>query len=507
MKTVTIVGGGSSGWMTAAALSKLCPHLDITLAESPNINTIGVGESTLGHINKFLDLLGLKDTDWMKDCNATYKNSIRFTNFREGKGESFEYPFVAAYDLTNTCRGLQTWGALATMYPDEFPPETFAQMYASSNTALVKYNKQTKNTDRKLRHFDFHEDTAYHLDAGLFGQWLRDNIAVPNGVKHVYNEVVSPTFDDDGNLHQIICKDGQVLTSDLWIDCTGFRSQLLEQWMGSEFVSFSDYLANDTAWACPITYDDKELEMVNVTECTALDNGWCWNTPLWHRIGTGYTFSSKFVTSQDAKEEFKQYLTTRYGEVRAKAAIDQARLVNIKHGYRKKAFVKNVVGIGLSCGFVEPLESTGLWTTHENITKLVDMLNRRQGYLSRAEKDTFNEIVEEEIVGFRDFVSMHYCISQRSDTPYWKWCTQEVTNSFTSLRNISLHNIYTDRLQGYNFVLAGMGIKNISTQDMVLEPHGLARARHDFHKQQKFLEQFMELLPGHYEYLQSNIYN
>ena len=138
IKTVTIVGGGSSGWMTAAALAKLCPHLDVTLIESEIVTTIGVGESTLGHINKFLHLLDLKDEDWMAACNATYKNSIRFTNFREGKGESFEYPFGAGLDLTDKPGGLHSWYDLAAMYPDEYGPETFAEFFCTGNTMLAK---------------------------------------------------------------------------------------------------------------------------------------------------------------------------------------------------------------------------------------------------------------------------------------------------------------------------------------------------------------------------------
>ena len=276
--------------------------------------------------------------------------------------------------------------------------------------------------------------------------------------------------------------------------------------MGSEFISFEDHLANDTAWACPVEYSDKELEMVNVTECTALGNGWCWNTPLWHRVGTGYAFSSKFISNEDAKDEFRQYLSDKFDPERAERAINQARLVNFKHGYRKKAFVKNVVAIGLSCGFVEPLESTGLWTTHENITKLIDMLNRRQGYISRIEKETFNNVVEEEMIGFRSFVSTHYSLSQRTDTPYWKWCTQEVYHDDTSLRNMALHNITTERLQGPSFIIAGMGLRNNSTKEKILQPDGLERARQKFHRHQKHLEQYMNILPSHYEYLSENIY-
>ena len=307
IKNVTIVGGGSSGWMTAAALAKNLPHLNITLVESPNIKTVGVGESTLGHINRFFYFLGLKDEDWMPACHATYKNSIRFTNFRENKGESFHYPFVNDFDWHDAHNGLTTWCELATYWPDEFPPETFSEFFAPSNTYLCDNNKQTDNKNGALRHFNFKTDTAYHMNASLFGQYLKDNVAIPNGVKHILNEIVDHEKDEDGNISKIICKDGLELTADLWIDCTGFRSQLLEQWMGSKFVSYSDILANDTAWAVPIDYNDREKEMVNYTDCHALKNGWVWNTPLWSRIGKGYVFSTKFTSKEEAKEEPKGF--------------------------------------------------------------------------------------------------------------------------------------------------------------------------------------------------------
>ena len=193
VKKVAIIGGGSSGWMTAAALIKLCPHLDVELVESANIPTVGVGESTLGHINRYMNLIGLKDEDWMAACNATYKNSIRFTNFRNNNGTHFEYPFAENYDYTldKSGKGLQAWSILSLFNPETFTPETFAQMFAMSNTMLATHNRQTKNKDGKLRHFDFKQDTAYHMDAIAFGQWLKDNICIPNSTSiHCYPTII-----------------------------------------------------------------------------------------------------------------------------------------------------------------------------------------------------------------------------------------------------------------------------------------------------------------------------
>jgi tryptophan halogenase len=356
VKTVTIVGGGSSGWMTAAALAKLCPHLDITLIESSKVGTVGVGESTLGHINKYLRLLGLKDQDWMAACNATYKNSIRFTNFREGKGESFEYPFSAGLDYTDKPNGLQSWSELATLHPDEYPPESFAEFFVTGNTLLAKYNKQTKNEKGLLRNFDFDWDTAYHMDAQLFGKYLKENIAVPLGVKHQTGDVHSYKKDTRGNITDIMLETGEILHADLWVDCTGFKSILLEGWMGSEFRSFEKQLANDSAWACRLPYIDREREMHNVTDCHALGNGWVWNIPLWNRIGTGYCYSSRFTTPEAAQKEFREHLAVKHSPKIAEEADMFA--IRIRHGRRRRAWIQNVVGVGLSYGFVEPLEST-----------------------------------------------------------------------------------------------------------------------------------------------------
>lgn len=532
IKSVCIVGGGSSGWMTAAALSKLCPHLEITLVESSKVKTVGVGESTLGHINKFLDMLDLKDEDWMAECNATYKNSIQFTNFREGNGEVFQYPFVQGYDFTDANNGLDTWGELATLYPEEFTPETFSEMYAPTNTFLAKHNKQSNNSDNSLRHYSFKYDTAYHMDAALFGQYLKDKIAIPNGVNHMFKDVHSYVKDSQGNILQILCDDGHNLKADLWIDCTGFQSILLEGWMGSTFLPFDKHLANDKAWACRLPYIDREREMHNVTDCHALGNGWVWNIPLWNRIGTGYVFSSRFISIEGAQQEFREHLAKKHSPEIAEAA--EMFLVSIKHGRRRRAFVQNVVGIGLSYGFVEPLESTGLLTTHENIIKLVDMLNRREGYVTRSEQEAYNYAVEYDILGFRDFVSMHYALSKRTDTPYWRWCTQlneyhpmqfndfvPQYNSYTNLLvSMQASNTLNDSMQGGNFIAAGMGMKSVSTPAIVnaryaftsaIDPTSngiqpLEDSRKRFHQSKKYIEDYIKTLPSHYQYLKENIY-
>lgn len=529
VKKVVIVGGGSSGWMTAAALAKLCPHLDITLVESEKVGTIGVGESTLGHINKFLNMLDLKEEEWMPACNATYKNSIRFTNFRQNDGTYFEYPFSAGLDFTDKPSGVNAWSELATVYPDEYGPSQFAEMYATANTMLAKYNKQSRNEHGVLRNYDFRWDTAYHMDATLFGQYLKDKIALPLGVKHIKGDVHSYKKDHLGNLTDVLLADLKtVLKADLYVDCTGFRSILLEQWMGAQFQSFENYLANDKAWACRLPYEDREKEMHNVTDCHALGNGWVWNIPLWNRIGTGYVFSSRFTTDEEAKREFRRHLATTGSKERAESA--DMFLINIKHGTRRRAWINNVVGVGLSYGFVEPLESTGLLTTHENIVKLVEALNRREGFITRSEIEGFNFAVQHEVNRFKDFVSQHYALSQRTDTPYWRWCTEineynpEMMGPYmlqqaqypNLMGNIAMGATYPAEYVGNMFIAAGMGVKSISTKELIFfngsrmevtrkqEEIGYTKRR--FEEYRDFVEDYVKKLPSHYEFLKNEIY-
>jgi flavin-dependent dehydrogenase len=528
IKKVTIIGGGSSGWMTAAALSKLCPHLDVTLVESSKVGTIGVGESTLGHINKYFGLLGLKDEDWMAACNATYKNSIRFTNFRQNDGTFFEYPFSAGFDYTDKPNGIQSWSELSTLYPDEYGPSTFAEFVCTGNTMLAKYNKQTKDEQHLLRNFDFKYDTAYHMDAQLLGKYLKENIAIPNGVTHIIGDVHSHKKDHVGNITDIMLTDATVLKSDLWIDCTGFRSVLLEGWMGSEFRPFEKMLANNKAMACRIPYEDREKEMHNVTDCHALGNGWVWNIPLWNRIGTGYVYSSRFCTQEEAEKEFRQHLATTGSKERAENA--EMMHIDIRHGRRRRAWVANVVGVGLSYGFVEPLESTGLLTTHENIIKLVESLNRRQGFITRSEIEGFNLSVENEVCKFRDFIALHYALSSRTDTPYWRWCTElneycpdqmgdfMLMNAMfpNLLGNIVGGQVYQQDLTGSVFIAAGMGVKSISTKELIfyggnrmdplVKEQEIGFTKRSYENYRDFVVDHVKTLPSHYEFLKQNIY-
>ena len=535
IKSITIVGGGSSGWMTAAGISKLLPDIKLTLVESATIPTIGVGESTIGHINQFLGMLGLKDEDWMAACNATYKTSIKFIDFRENPKEephTFHYPF-GILDFSDKPRGVMDW-FLASADRKNIDPKNFAEFYHDS-VLMTDKNKLTKNEDWKIRGFNFREDTAYHMDAALFGMWLRDNICLPSGMRHIIDNVTDVVQRNDGSIEKIGTDSNGYLAADLFIDCTGFKSLLLDQTLKVPFISFNNTLLNDRAVATVIPYIDKEAEMENYTSCTAIESGWVWNIPLWNRIGTGYVYSSKHATEEEAEAQFRKHLKSNRMIFPDAARADECevRHIKIKHGVHERAWVKNVVGIGLANGFIEPLESTGLMLTHEGIVKLCSTLMMRKGIVSNYDVDLFNYGFQEQIMGFKDFISQHYALSVRNDTPYWKEVSGNVTYSraLSSVTNLAglqhdinsssdlgfrLHRTrkFDNNMGGIIYIAAGMGYNPVESnylgyedQRMNENPEIRKPVYENWLKHRDEVLAYIDTLPTHYQFLKDTLYD
>jgi hypothetical protein len=399
MNKIIIVGGGSAGWMTACTLIRAFPNKKITLIESPNIATVGVGESTIGGIRYWTKYLGINYSDFIKKTDGSFKLSIKFTDFYK-KGEGFHYPFGSPF-LEGNQALLNDWWFKKFIYP-----ETPASDYASCHfpqMALVNQNKCFYN-EKNIIPFDFERNTAYHFDATKFGIWLRDNYAIPKGVVHIKEDVISIEQNEEGikslnNKHK----------ADLFIDCTGFRALLIDKTLKEPFESYQDLLPNNSAWATRIPYKNKEKELVSYTNCTAYNNGWIWNIPLWSRIGTGYVYSDKFIDDDSALKEFQNYLGNKELEFKK---------IKMRVGIHKRLWVKNVCAIGLAAGFIEPLESNGLFSVHEFLINLVRNLQREK--VSQWDKDNFTYECKLLFRNFAEFVALHYALSHREDTPYWK---------------------------------------------------------------------------------------
>jgi flavin-dependent dehydrogenase len=411
MKTnkIIIVGGGSAGWMAAATLINQFPQKDITVIESPNVPTVGVGESTLGQINTWLDLLGIKDEDFMPYTDASYKLSIRFENFYQKNDGGFHYPFGNVVE--NDKLGLKQLWFLKKHLNPETPVTDYANLIYQ-NMALVNNNVLFKNENKELEHFNFKYDVAYHFDATKFGLWLKNQYCKPKGVKHILEDVKTIETNEDG-----IVSLNNTHKADMFIDCTGFKSLLLGTTLKEHFNDYSYLLPNNKAWATRVPYKDKENELVPYTNCTAIENGWVWNIPSWERIGTGYVYSDKYVSDEEALNEFKRHLDSKGSDY----SNSEFKNIKMRVGRHQRLFVKNVCAIGLSAGFIEPLESNGLLSVHEFLINLVKVMRRGNAdIISQWDRDNFNVECCKFFDGFTEFVSSHYALSHRDDTPYWK---------------------------------------------------------------------------------------
>ena len=452
IESIVIVGGGSAGWMTASFLLKQHPNIKLTLIESPNVPTIGVGESTIGSINHYLGVLGLKDEDWMSYCNAAYKLAIQFTDFK-ASGTTFYYPF-GTKDLENTNNGLNDWFYYKINEKDA--NLEFSDCFYS----VIPFCKTNKMMEGDVKNFSFRNDAAYQVDAILFAKFLKEKYCMPRGINHIQKHITNVGLDEDGYIDYVQTEDEEKVYGDLFVDCSGFKSYLLEQTLGIKYKSFDDCLLNNKAWAAQVPYVDKEKELEVVTNCTALGNGWVWNTPLYSRIGTGYVFSDKFITAEEALEEYKNYLDSNkmavYNSNRSKDL--NYRLIDVRNGFHDKCWHKNCIAIGLSWGFLEPLESSGLLFVQEAIIKLSETLQNEM--VNKIHVDNLNYYMESVMNSFKIFVTYHFTLSERRDTKYWRYITEEIDMFKVDISGIV--SGYAERmLNSHNIEIGENGIPDI----------------------------------------------
>jgi hypothetical protein len=442
-QNIIILGGGSAGWMTASTLINRYPEKNITVIESPNTPITGVGESTLALFNDWLAMIGIEDEDFMPHTDASYKLSIKFTDFYK-KGESFHYPFGSIY-TDNLSLGHRNW-----FYKEDKLNDNYAK-FLYSIMALVDNNTITKNIDFELPQFDFKRDTAYHFDAIQFATWLRENYCKPRGVNHIVEDITDIKVDDDG----IVSLNNY--EADLYFDCTGFKSVLMEK-LDVKFNSYNDLLPNNKAWATRVPYTDKEKELEPYTNCTAIENGWVWNIPTWERIGTGYVYSDKYISDEEALDEFKRHLDSK--------GLDhsQSEFKNIpmRIGLHEDIFVKNVCAIGLSAGFIEPLESNGLLTVHEFLKHLICITDRNDK-LSSMDILSFNKACKSFFNQFADFVAAHFALSHRDDTQYWKDISKRDWLKLSKVDSYGISDTMDIFMQDWSFFNSSYGIHCIST--------------------------------------------
>ena len=496
--TLCILGGGTSGFMTASVLAKYREvsglKFNIKLIQSSDIGTIGVGESTLFNINELFFYLELKDSDWMRSCNATYKTSIRFEDFYK-KGRYFYYPFGPS----SVERGIvEKWFTLKEFYPETFTPEA-AGVYFIPESIMSEENK-LYNEDNYLRDY-----SAYHFDSHLLGKYLKE-YSVKRGVEVIDDTFLEANLKDDGSIESIVCENG-IYEADLFIDCSGFNSLLLGGVMDEEYIPYNNTLINNKALVAKVPYTNKDKQLKNYTNSVALKNGWIWETPLWDCMAYGYVHTNMFATEEEIEEEFFEHV----GKV-------DYRTVHFKTGRYNRGWVKNVVAVGLSYGFIEPLEATGIATTLENVFRLLECLSKRDLLVTQVDRDLFNHSIGQQIDNYRHFIEMHYYLSSREDSLYWKFVTENIDYESKEF----LHNIIVDRnfptdydfngnprFSGSLFIVAGMNY-SIYSKSFTLSKN----KKEDgapfltlFEDQIKGLKSFTKSFLSSHKYLKKNIYS
>ena len=460
---IVILGGGSAGWMTASALIKAFPSYEIVVVDKEDGSPIGVGESTINGIRNFCNFLGIDERDFLKQTDGSYKLAIQFKDFEYIGSEPFLYPFGSP-DIYGTSMGLQDWLLKKYSYPDT-PITDFAESFFPA-ALMVKHNVFFKDVpDESLTTYNSDVGIAYHFDAIKFAQWLQNNYAVPRGVKHLKEEFGYAVRGENETIQYFVTKNGGKIDADLFVDCSGFSSLLLGASLEEEFISYADLLPNSSAIATQLPYKNKVKELTPTTTCTAIENGWVWNIPLWSRIGTGYVYSPEFISDDQALEEFVRYLMSEHREF-PRNVEDVKNLtfkkIKFKTGIYKRTWVGNVVAIGLSAGFIEPLESSGLYTVHEFLFQLIRALSK--GNPTQWDKDAYNTSTYNLFNEFAEFVALHYALSKRTDTQYWEKLSRKSyvnlskkePSVFESLIKAKTVTSLIPQTGGYPYILVGM---------------------------------------------------
>ncbi len=503
---VTIVGGGTAGWMTAVMLiTELNANpsgrkVEITLIESPNVPTIGVGEATLITLPSTLEDFGINEREFIRRSNASFKLAVRFADwFTDSSGERpiFYHPFNAPPSCA---------GRLPAYYYRKFGPPKPGMSLADSilpNVAILRNMKAPRELGAP--DYDRHISYAYHLDAGLFAEYLRD-LAVHRGIKHIRDNVVDVEKDERGYVTALTLEKNGSHPVELVIDCTGFRGIVHSKVSDDPFVSFGDYLLNDRAVAVQIPHrDPKKIEPC--TRATALSGGWVWRVPLFSRLGTGYVFSSAFKSDDEARDEFLAHLRAE-GDLPQGAPDPETRVINMNVGYRKKAWVKNCIAIGLSAGFVEPLEATAIHTIEISARWL--LMNFPTKEIRPSLVQQYNALSSSLFETIRDFVQVHYLKSNRFE-PYWRAARDDVkVSDLLSSRLDMWHGRLPEEFDtradslftnwNYIFILEPKG--HFARHEYAVDPR---LSKDDWDKYSAGLEKskqnVLAILPDHYELL------
>ncbi|MDR7088495.1 tryptophan halogenase family protein [Cellvibrio fibrivorans] len=479
---IIIVGGGSAGWMAAAALSNAFGTTKkIILIESDAIGTVGVGEATIPAVKSFNKLLGIDEAEFMRNTQGTFKLGIQFENWG-AQGDVYMHPFGLV--------GKDSWMA------------NFQHFWLKANRMGVaksyfdySLNIRTANSDKFFIDPNSGVDYAYHFDAGLYAAYLRKYSEV-RGVVRIEGLIDTvQTHTDNGFIQSVTLNSGQTIEGDIFVDCSGFRALLIEHTLHTGFEDWSHWLPCDRAVA---VQTESVSEPIPYTRSIAHQSGWQWRIPLQHRVGNGLVYCSRYLNDEDAK---KLLLGNLDGATRT-----EPRLIKFRTGRAIKQWNKNCIAIGLSSGFLEPLESTSLHLIQTGIVRLIRMFPGDD--INQSEVEEYNRQSQFEYERIRDFIILHYHVTQRTDSPFWNYCrTMSIPD--TLARKVQVYKNTTSVFKeqdelfhegSWQQVMLGQGITPRSYHPVVdkLSDDELVRLLKSIEKEH---DQYLARFPSHQQFI------
>jgi tryptophan halogenase len=491
INNIVIVGGGSAGWMTAAMLSKqLDSNVNITLIESDTIGTIGVGEATIPPIKVFNKMLGINENDFLKHCNGSIKLGISFENWTE-KSHQYFHPFGRFAVDFDYMPFSYFWNKHRDSGDNKRLQDYSSAWHLAKNN---KFSQPSKDTKSLFSGFDY----AYHFDAGLYANYLQ-NFAIQRGVKRQEGKVIHvETHPSNGFISSVTLASKQKVSGDLFIDCSGMAALLIDKTLNVKFIDWSQNLLCNRA----IAFQTSHIKPITpYTRSIANKSGWQWRIPLQSRMGNGSVHCSDFIDEQSAIDEL---ISSVEGQL-----LTDPKVINFNVGRREKFWHKNCVAIGLSAGFLEPLESTSLHLVQRAIMRLINYFPNKK--CDEINTKLYNQLTIDEYEGIRDFIILHYKATQRDDSEFWKYCQhmsipdtlQNQIDLFATHGHLDINGRDLFKQDNWLAVLTGQGIfpKSVAPIMAYKQHIDLPRTMNSFHY---VMNETVKNLPLHEEYLQQH---
>ena len=496
VRSICIVGGGTAGWLTAGIIGARHRQesgrgLEITLVESETIGIIGVGEGTWPTMRSTLKKMGISETDFFRECNASFKQGAKFSRWVTGAQTDFYYHPLMLPEGFPSMDLAPFW----TKYSDEHanaPSFSDAVCFQEAVCELGLAPKLITSPE-----YSGVANYAYHLDAGRFATFVREHCVKNLGIRHIVDDVTQVVKNDTGDIEYVDTRKSGKLAADLFIDASGFRSLLLGETLGVPFVDCSDVLFIDRALAIQVPYDDERSDIVPHTLSVAQKHGWIWDIGLQSRRGVGYVFSSNHTTSEAALEELRTYIGERHREL-------QPREIKIVAGHRQTFWKNNCVAVGLAGGFLEPLEASALVLIELSADMISTMMPATRETMDIVAR-RFNQTTQYRWDRIIDFLKLHYALSQRTDSKFWidNRDPESIPESLKEQLELWRYRAPGDQdftsnsemfpAASYQYVLFGMGFR----MDVRHQPldRGLANAQRAFTQNKTLKAKWTQTLP------------